>query len=220
MGDVVKLLKEKPTLVFVGQLKSGKSTLANMILQHHILPSDEGPCTARMVKLKYETESSPAYLEVLKVDGTSIGERIFLDTTVDSRGFPRLLIPPNIVEVGRGTSYTERFSEFRDDKGHVTEHGAWVELSYPHPLLQFIQIVDSPGKGENDSLDRLVNDEVCNGLVQTLVYVIDGCRGLTTQVPCVQEAYPLMQTHKQAHTTNKIAHYIYLLRVVKTCVVI
>jgi hypothetical protein len=181
MGGVVKLLKEKPTLVFVGQLKSGKSTLANMILQHHILPSDEGPCTARMVKLKYETESSPAYLEVLKVDGTSIGERIFLDTTVDSRGFPRLLIPPNIVEVGRGTSYTERFSEFRDDKGHVTEHGAWVELSYPHPLLQFIQIVDSPGKGENDSLDRLVNDEVCNGLVQTLVYVIDGCRGLTTQ---------------------------------------
>ena len=202
MGDVVKLLEEKPTLVFVGQLKSGKSTLANIILQHHVLPSDEGPCTARMVKLKCLTEDqgppSNACLEVLKADGTRIGEPIFLQTAVDSRGLHRLLIPPNIVDVGHGTRYTERFNKFRDEKGQVTEHGAWVEISYPHPLLQFIQIVDSPGKGENDSLDRLVNDEVCNGLVQTLVYVIDGCRGLTTQV-CTRSAH---NTHTHTHTIS------------------
>lgn len=41
---VLKLLDEKPALVFVGQLKSGKSTLGNRLLQEHVFPSDEGPC--------------------------------------------------------------------------------------------------------------------------------------------------------------------------------
>ena len=186
MSVVVRLLKEKPTLVFVGRLKSGKSTLANVILQHYILPADQGPCTARMVKLKPITEGSGdsnAYLQVLKADGTTrIGEPLTLETVVDSRGLHRLRIPQNVVDVGRGTSFEERSRKFRDDKGQETEHGAWVEIFHPHPLLQFIQIVDSPGKGENDSLDQLVNDEICSGLVQTLVYVIDGCRGLTTKV--------------------------------------
>ena len=188
MRDVARLLEEKPTLLFVGQLKSGKSTLANVILQHHILPTDEGPCTARMVKLKPLTDDgdSNAYLQVLSVGGNRIGERITLETTVDSRGLHRLVIPQNIVDVGHGTtsSFTERSGKFHD-KGQKTEHGAWVEISYPHPLLDYIQIVDSPGKGENEYLDQLVNDEICNGLVQTLVYVINGCRGLTVQVSIV-----------------------------------
>ena len=182
MSVVVSLLQNKPTLVFVGQLKSGKSTLANIILQHHVLPTDEGPCTARMVKLKPIRGSNP-YLQVLKASGTRLGKPITLERVVDSEGLCRLIIPPNVVDVGREISSSEeRSKQFRDEKGQETEHGAWVEIFYPHPLFEFIEIVDSPGKGENESLDQLVNETICNGLVQTLVYVIDGCRGLTVRV--------------------------------------
>lgn len=190
MRNVVKLLEEKPTLVFVGQLKSGKSTLANAILQHHILPSDEGPCTARMVKLKPIEPPSPssgggpnqAYLQILKADGTKLGEPETLETVVNSKGVQCLLIPQNVVDIGRNVGFGERSRQFKTESGIATDYGAWVEIYYQHPLLQFIQIVDSPGKSENESLDQLVNDEVCNGLVQTLVYVIDACRGLTVKV--------------------------------------
>ena len=188
MANVIRLLEEKPTLVFVGQLKSGKSTLANLVLKRHILPSDEGPCTARMVKLKFSEKSKGeggvdnAYLQLLRADGTVIGERKHLETVKDSKGIDRVLIPQDVVSVGRETGFKERSRPFRGKGGEATEHAAWVEIYCSHPLLQFIQVVDSPGKGENEQLDELVNDTISHGLVQTLVYVIDGCRGLTTKV--------------------------------------
>ena len=186
MANVVRLLDEKPTIVFVGQLKSGKSTLANLVLQQHILPSDEGPCTARMVKLKFSEESKgepgKAYLQLRRADGTTIGGQTEVNTVVDSKGFHRLVIPQNVVSVGRETGFGERSREFRVEGGEATENAAWVEIYCSHPLLQFIQVIDSPGKGENEQLDQLVNETVAHGLVQTLVYVIDGCRGLTTKV--------------------------------------
>lgn len=187
MQVVVRLLEDKPTLVLVGRLKSGKSTLINAILRHHVLPSDEGPCTARMVKLKPLSKGKAftgVCLQVLKSDGTRMGDPVTLESVKDSQGVyqSRLLVPRNIIDVGHGTTpFAERSKTFRDEEGQQTERGAWVEILHPHPLLEYIHIVDSPGKGENKALDDLVNEEACSGLVQTIVYVINGCHGLTTE---------------------------------------
>ena len=135
MANVTRLLEEKPTLMFVGQLKSGKSTLANAILRHHILPSDAGPCTARMVKLKFSGESKQekggigeAYLQLLKADGTVIGERVQLEIVIDSKGISRLQIPQDLVSLGRETGFGSRRLPFRMESGEATEHAAWVEI--------------------------------------------------------------------------------------------
>ena len=57
-----------------------------------------------------------------------------------------------------------------------------VEVGIRHDLLKYgLQIVDVPGLSENQVLDDLVA-ECLDGMLQILIYVIDGKTSLRNQV--------------------------------------
>jgi hypothetical protein len=168
MVDIERFLNERPKILIIGQIKSGKSFLANLILRKKLLPTDEGPCTGRMVVLKSchkqdgSSISEKPELRVLSDDGTLL-EEMKLEIKQDGRPF----IP----------------SKYIRERGKAREQaaGEWVEITMNDPLLEYFEVIDSPGLDENSALDKLVNETVCKGLIHSLIYVIDGCEGLTTK---------------------------------------
>ena len=169
MVDVERFLEERPKILIIGQVKSGKSFLANLILRKKLLPTDEGPCTGRMVVLKScknrDGRSQKPKLRVLAVDGRVV-EELELELKQDGRPF----VPSKYIRE-RGSSVQQT----------ATLGGEWVEITMNDPLLEYFEVIDSPGLDENIALDKLVNETVRKGLVHSLIYVIDGCEGLTTK---------------------------------------
>lgn len=183
MHAVRKLLEERPKILIIGQIKSGKSSLANLILGKKLFPTDEGPCTGRMVILKklqdtervFSTEEQEVKprLRLLTIDGTVVDE-IELEVSRDGRPlFPKEYVNPGTNRV------LEREQAFRSEDDSATSHGAWVELTIRDPLLDYFEVIDSPGLDENSTLDQLVDETICKGLVHSLIYVVDGSEGLT-----------------------------------------
>ena len=60
---------------------------------------------------------------------------------------------------------------------------AVVEVGLDNPLLQsgHLEVIDAPGMSENESLDKIVH-ECIRGVLQVIVYVIDGNSSLRLQV--------------------------------------
>ena len=60
---------------------------------------------------------------------------------------------------------------------------AVVEVGLNNPLLQggHLEVIDAPGMSENESLETIV-DECLHGVLQVIVYVIDGNSSLRLQV--------------------------------------
>ena len=58
-----------------------------------------------------------------------------------------------------------------------------VEVGLNNPLLQsgHLEVIDAPGMSENESLDKIVN-ECIQGVLQVIIYVIDGNSSLRLQV--------------------------------------
>ena len=58
-----------------------------------------------------------------------------------------------------------------------------VEVGLNNPLLQsgHLEVIDTPGMSENESLDKIVN-ECIQGVLQVIIYVIDGNSNLRLQV--------------------------------------
>ena len=65
-----------------------------------------------------------------------------------------------------------------------------VEVGLNNPLLQsgHLEVIDAPGMSENESLDKIVN-ECIQGVLQVIIYVIDGNSSLRLQVS-VKEGEP------------------------------
>ena len=60
---------------------------------------------------------------------------------------------------------------------------AVVEVGLDNPLLQsgHLEVIDAPGMSENESLDKIVR-ECIHGVLQVIIYVIDGNSSLRLQV--------------------------------------
>lgn len=60
---------------------------------------------------------------------------------------------------------------------------AVVEVGLNNPLLQsgHLEVIDAPGMSENETLDEMVH-ECIHGVLQVIVYVIDGNSSLRLQV--------------------------------------
>ena len=60
---------------------------------------------------------------------------------------------------------------------------AVVEVGLNNPLLQsgHLEVIDAPGMSENESLDKIVH-ECIQGVLQVVIYVIDGNSSLRLQV--------------------------------------
>lgn len=149
---------KKATLLIVGQTNSGKSSFVNELLGGSFVPTSEVPCTSRIVRLKYSEEN-------------------YYQVSYDSRPSEGIKTPFNKKKLPKEAIELEESK--RDDPTWVN---AVVEVGLNNPLLQsgHLEVIDAPGISENESLDKIV-DECTHGILQVVVYVIDGNSSLRLQ---------------------------------------
>ncbi|XP_015769027.1 PREDICTED: uncharacterized protein LOC107347578 [Acropora digitifera] len=150
--------EKKATLLVVGQTNSGKSSFVNELLGGSFMPTSELPCTSRIVRLKFSEEN---YYQVL--DDSSPSGRI-------RTPFSKKKLPREAIELGD------------NKRGDSSWINAVVEVGLNNPLLQggHLEVIDAPGMSENEALDTMV-DECMHGVLQVIVYVIDGNSSLRLQ---------------------------------------
>ena len=68
----------------------------------------------------------------------------------------------------------------REDQSRVN---AMVEVGLNNSFLQngHLEVIDAPGMSENEALDKIV-EECIHGILQVIIYVIDGNSSLRLQV--------------------------------------
>ena len=150
LDEVQRELRKSPSVFFIGERNCGKSSIINELLQQSFLPVHENPCTARIVRIKYSDEP---YAILVGSDGVEVGRK------APTKG----KIPEELIVV------TDH------DRENENALDATVEVGLKHELLRSgIELIDSPGKGESDVLDTVLNEYLEKGSVPLFVYVIDG----------------------------------------------
>ena len=68
-------------------------------------------------------------------------------------------------------------------RGDQSWVNAMVEVGLNNSLLQngHLEVIDAPGMSENEALDKIV-EECIHGILQVIIYVIDGNSSLRLQV--------------------------------------
>ncbi|XP_074648888.1 dual serine/threonine and tyrosine protein kinase-like [Tubulanus polymorphus] len=154
----VEQLKHNPSLIFVGQTKAGKSSLINELLGKSLVTSDQRPCTARLVRLTYGDVAFPK-ITILNPDS--------------SVHTPAEQIKTSHVP----TEFVNLPFEERDNETTVQTS---VQVEVKHQLLEAgVDIIDSPGRNENKTLDNLVTQQM-DSILPLVMYVIDGRNCLTS----------------------------------------
>lgn len=144
-------LNKRPAVVFIGERNCGKSSILNELLGFSHLPVHQNPCSSRIVKISY----SPSQNTVRVVDST--GSEVIPSTTFNKK------IPKE---------YVVATDEGRDCAEHVR---CCVEVALNHPFLRSgFELIDSPGRNENDALDDVVDSFFEKGITPLVVYIIDG----------------------------------------------
>ena len=71
-------------------------------------------------------------------------------------------------------------------RGDQSWVNAMVEVGLNNSLLQngHLEVIDAPGMSENEALDKIV-EECIHGILQVIIYVIDGNSSLRLQVSIV-----------------------------------
>ena len=105
------------------------------------------------------------HIKVLDKSKTNEGEKIFFD---------KKKVPKEEIELGDSQ---------RGDQSWVN---AMVEVGLNNSLLQngHLEVIDAPGMSENEALDKIV-EECIHGILQVIIYVIDGNSSLRLQVSIV-----------------------------------
>ena len=159
MEEMKEALKSNTSVVFIGNRNCGKSAILNEVLGGSYLPVHENPCTSRIAKINH-----------------SMGENTI--RVVDNAG----------EEVQPMVTFTKRvpkkYAVVCDDSREKSEQlKSIVEIDLNHPLLKSgIELIDSPGRNENDALDDVVDEYFEKGTTPFVVYVIDGNEQLRTSV--------------------------------------
>ena len=156
--EIERALNKRPTAVFIGNRNCGKSAVLNEILSGSYLPVHETPCTSRIVKMSY----TPGKNTVRVVDKSG---------QVKSSITIRKSVPQDYVVV---------CDEGREKSDQLK---CTVEIGLNHPFLKSgIELIDSPGRNENDALDEVVDDFFEKDTTPFVVYIIDGNEHLRSSV--------------------------------------
>ena len=157
-AEVERLFLQEPALIVVGQTNCGKSSIINEFLGTKALPTSDRPCTARIVRVTYSEEP---FMKLQARDGRVLEE-------IDLEGKSR--IPRKMIELQQ---------EDRENTGMVSANlVAGLNIDF---LKAGVDIIDSPGKNENEVLDNLVNEQLEN-VLPVIIYVVDGHNLFTSQV--------------------------------------
>ena len=156
--EIERALNKRPTAVFIGNRNCGKSAVLNEILSGSYLPVHETPCTSRIVKMSY----TPGKNTVRVVDKSG---------QVKSSITIRKSVPQDYVVV---------CDEGREKSDQLK---CTVKIGLNHPFLKSgIELIDSPGRNENDALDEVVDDFFEKDTTPFVVYIIDGNEHLRSSV--------------------------------------
>ena len=151
MEEMKKALRSKTSVVFIGNRNCGKSAILNELLGGSYLPVYENPCTSRIVKISHSMGENT----IRVVD--KAGEEVQAMVTFTRK------VPKEYVVV------------CDDSREQPEQLKSIVEIALNHPLLiSGIELIDSPGKNENDALDDVVDEFFEKGTTPLVVYVIDG----------------------------------------------
>ena len=175
MEDIKRALNKTPAVVFIGNRNCGKSAILNELLGGSYLPVHETPCTSRIVRISY----SPSENTVRVVD--KAGNEVKPSTTFNRR------VP---------TEYVVASDEGRDQ----SEQLRWsVEVAMNHSLLKSgIELIDSPGRNENDALDDVVDSFFEKGTTPLVVYIIDGNEQLRPSVGVEYRSYSILYVNSSS----------------------
>ena len=150
LDDVERELQKSPSVFFIGEKNCGKSSIINELLRQSSLPVNENPCTARIVRIKF---AEKPYARLVGSNGKEVKREPFCGKKP----------PEYLIEVSD------------DDRENARELDATVEVGLNHQLLRSgIELIDSPGKGESEVLDTVLDGFLKKGTVPMFVYVIDG----------------------------------------------
>ena len=159
MEEIKQALQRRPSVVFIGNRNCGKSAILNELLGGSFLPVHKNPCTSRIVRIS----NSMSENTVRVVD--KAGEEVQPSTTF-TRKVPKEYMV--VCDEGREQSEQLRYT---------------VEITLNHPFLKGgIELIDSPGKNENDALDDVVETFFEKGTTPFVVYIIDGNEQLRPSV--------------------------------------
>jgi len=159
MEEMKEALKSNTSVVFIGNRNCGKSAILNEVLGGSYLPVHENPCTSRIAKINH-----------------SMGENTI--RVVDNAG----------EELQSMVTFTKRvpkeYAAVYDDSREKSEQlKSIVEIDLNHPLLKSgIELIDSPGRNENDALDDVLDEFFEKSTTTFVVYVIDGNEQLRQSV--------------------------------------
>ena len=159
MEQIKEALKRKRSVVFIGNRNCGKSAILNELLGGSYLPVHETPCTSRIVKISHSMGENT----IRVIDKT--GEEVQPMVTFTRR------VPKEYVVV------------CDDSRERSEQLKCIVEIALNHPFLKSgIELIDSPGRNENDALDDVVDEFFEKGITPLVVYVIDGNEQLRPSV--------------------------------------
>ena len=143
-------------LLILGDLKRGKSTFLNALLGKQILPSDVNPCTALLTILRYGEK--PRAIVHFKSDRAPE----YLDLEAFKQQYT--IDADEAKELERANTLA-----FPD-----VEHAV---IKYPLPLLEGIEIIDSPGLNDTEARNKLSLEYVYN--CQAVLFVMRAVQPLT-----------------------------------------
>ena len=157
--EIKRALNKRPTVVFIGNRNCGKSAVLNEILGGSYLPVHETPCTSRIVKISY----TPGKNTVRVVDKSG---QVAKSSITIGKSVPQDYVV--VCDEGREKSDQLKCS---------------VEIALNHPFLESgIELIDSPGRNENDALDEVIDDFFEKDTTPFVVYIIDGNERLRSSV--------------------------------------
>ncbi|ESO95800.1 hypothetical protein LOTGIDRAFT_160347 [Lottia gigantea] len=138
-------------LVFAGETSSGKSSLLNLVLGMDILPTHALSCTFIICKLKYSKSYGS---KILYNDGTT--KEFQYETS-------------ELAKISLNEKIFETNHQNRDTESRIKE----IEIYLPAVILQTgITIVDTPGFGENNTLNDKVVRFISSSSITGFIYLI------------------------------------------------
>jgi len=151
MEEMKEALKCKASVVFIGNRSCGKSSILNEVLGGSYLPVHENPCTSRIVKISHSMGENT----IRVVD--KAGEEVQPVVTFTRK------VPQEYVVVSD------------DNRDQPEQVKCIVEIDLNHPFLKSgIELIDFPGRNENNALDDVLDEFFEKGTTPLVVYVIDG----------------------------------------------
>ncbi|XP_023933260.1 uncharacterized protein LOC106180056 [Lingula anatina] len=149
-----ELVKDECPILVAGETSAGKSSLLNLLLGEEVLPYSLLSTTSTLCQLKND-DRKRAVVHLMEPDPTTGRETIEFDLkkTGDS-------------------SIQDQLQEYANSKERGADTYKFIEIFWPIPLLQGnVFIVDSPGVGENEFMNKVVMDYLPKAFA--FIYVIN-----------------------------------------------